>query len=51
MPFVSITEQEISRIHRTFGNPTIKATGYILRRASGDELDRKTREAIYNIGQ
>lgn len=51
MPFLYCTYQEISRINRTLGNPTIKATGYILRRASGDELDRETREPIYNISQ
>lgn len=49
LSYALYTEKELRTIHRTFGHPSIKATTSLLKRASGDELDTKTRKSIEAI--
>lgn len=50
MPFVLYTETQLRRIHRSFGHPSVRAMGNLLKRASDDNrLDNETRKAIQAI--
>lgn len=49
MTYTLFTEQELLKIHKVFGHPSVGATQRMLRRAKGEALDKKTRGAIAKI--
>lgn len=50
MAFEFYTERELCPINRSFGQPSVKATEDLLRRAKGADMDRETRGAVRKRG-
>lgn len=49
IPYVLYTEPDLRTIHRGFGNPSVKATENLLRRAASSELDKGTNDAMIKV--
>lgn len=49
LSFALYTEDELRRIHKTFGHPSISATERLLKRATGGTLNTQNRRAIEQI--
>lgn len=49
VPYDLFTEHELAWIHRTFRHPSVRATRALLKRASGENLDSKTKAFINRI--
>ena len=49
MPYVLYTEDELRKIHRGFGHPSVRSTYHLLRRASGEDLDKKVKQQLDKI--